>query len=605
MAARTWRGNTYRFTVTAATAAAGDTYTNNGQTFTVTDAIAAGTVLYCFGTGAPSASGNLVRTSGAGTNPIVFSAVTTPDTNWGTTTNWLENAVPLVADDVTFNANSRDCTVNTSARVCKSIDFTLYANTITMTFDITVSGNITLGAGMTIAGAGNLALNATCTLTSNSKTWPNTLSLGGGVIFNATFADNWRVGSLVVPVSNGAVFLGNTIYVNGDVNLYLQGIGTTTDIVLDGTGDQTLTSSIVSVTPIESSITINKPSGKITFGATVTWRPKSGKTFKYITAGSYSTTGSTFYIYGSGTSGGVLDISGINLNNIRFNDSGTTINMTLASNVNVDGSLTSLSNGINLTGAYKILVKGDCLQTNGVFGNSGTFAGIELTGSNNQTLMLGGGGGSFPLATNLIINKSGGVVTLGSTSTSTLFFGSSTATLTFTNGTIDPRSTTFSTIAGTTYNINNSSGFSLNNWSPAVGTHTINTNTLVVNSSLTLAGATTFAGTTGWTCGNLICTTAGTFNITLQQAVTYRTRSAVSITGGTSALRPTITSSTSNLAIWTLDPGATQTLIYVNGTNIDSSLGQTVWTFGGIISATTKNWNVGTRPGTSAYTFVN
>ena len=63
----------YIFTVTAATAAAGDTYTNNGQTFTVVAAIAGGTTLICTGTGAPAASGNLARATGAGTNPIVFS----------------------------------------------------------------------------------------------------------------------------------------------------------------------------------------------------------------------------------------------------------------------------------------------------------------------------------------------------------------------------------------------------------------------------------------------------------------------------------------------------------------------------------------------------
>jgi len=66
----------YIFTVTAATAAVGDLYTNNGMTFTVHSAIAGGTTLICTGSGAPAASGNLARTSGAGTNPIVFSAVT-------------------------------------------------------------------------------------------------------------------------------------------------------------------------------------------------------------------------------------------------------------------------------------------------------------------------------------------------------------------------------------------------------------------------------------------------------------------------------------------------------------------------------------------------
>jgi hypothetical protein len=57
-------------------------------------------------------------------------------------------------------------------------------------------------------------------------------------------------------------------------------------------------------------------------------------------------------------------------------------------------------------------------------------------------------------------------------------------------------------------------------------------------------------------------------------------------------------------SLWTLDYGANQSLIYVSGTRIDSSLGQTIWTFGGL-RTDTVNWATGSRPGTSAYTFVN
>lgn len=72
-----WDG-TLKFTVTAATAAVGDTYTNNGQTFTVAYAIAGATTLYAkpASSGLPAASGNLVRVTGSGTDPIVFSAYT-------------------------------------------------------------------------------------------------------------------------------------------------------------------------------------------------------------------------------------------------------------------------------------------------------------------------------------------------------------------------------------------------------------------------------------------------------------------------------------------------------------------------------------------------
>ena len=72
-----WNKELFKFTVTAATATMGDTYTNNSSTFTVLETISGGTTLICkrtTGTNNPQASGNLARTTGAGTNPIVFSA---------------------------------------------------------------------------------------------------------------------------------------------------------------------------------------------------------------------------------------------------------------------------------------------------------------------------------------------------------------------------------------------------------------------------------------------------------------------------------------------------------------------------------------------------
>jgi hypothetical protein len=129
--------------------------------------------------------------------------------------------------------------------------------------------------------------------------------------------------------------------------------------------------------------------------------------------------------------------------------------------------------------------------------------------------------------------------------------------------------------------------------------------------TLNNSGGVTFTGAAGWVCANLVSTISSANNITLQQLITYRTTLQAFITGGTSGVRTTIISSgASTRAIWTLDQGASQSLIYVNGTRIDSSQGQTVWTFGGLISTTpvgaeTLNWNVGSPPGTFAYTFLN
>jgi hypothetical protein len=62
------------FTVTAANATVGATYTNNSQTFTVLSTISGGTTLFTSNTtGLPLASGTLTRTSGTGDATITFS----------------------------------------------------------------------------------------------------------------------------------------------------------------------------------------------------------------------------------------------------------------------------------------------------------------------------------------------------------------------------------------------------------------------------------------------------------------------------------------------------------------------------------------------------
>jgi hypothetical protein len=69
--------NTYIFTVSSANATAGDTYSNNGQTFTVRTTIVAGSTLTCTGTGSPTSSGTLTKLAGSGDNSITFSSFTT------------------------------------------------------------------------------------------------------------------------------------------------------------------------------------------------------------------------------------------------------------------------------------------------------------------------------------------------------------------------------------------------------------------------------------------------------------------------------------------------------------------------------------------------
>jgi hypothetical protein len=66
----------YTFTITSHAFIKGDTYTNNGQTFTVLSASATATTVIMSGTGTPAASGTLTWASGSGSGNITFSAFT-------------------------------------------------------------------------------------------------------------------------------------------------------------------------------------------------------------------------------------------------------------------------------------------------------------------------------------------------------------------------------------------------------------------------------------------------------------------------------------------------------------------------------------------------
>ena len=159
-------------------------------------------------------------------------------------------------------------------------------------------------------------------------------------------------------------------------------------------------------------------------------------------------------------------------------------------------------------------------------------------------------------------------------------------------------------IASTIFNTNNKNFFNIT--IPANGNISISSSLSIVG-TLALLGTTTFTGTAGWTCGTLTCSTPSAI-ITLQQAITYITTTNV-IMLGTNAGKILMRSSDLIIpyvsAIWTLvNTPATQSMVYVSATAIDSSAGMTIWSFGGIIDLSTQNWALGASQGTKAFTYV-
>lgn len=255
----------------------------------------------------------------------------TIDSNWGTADNWAEGAVPTSADDVVFDASSPACTVNSTNRVCLSITFSAYTNTITMSNNITVGAAtgtifITLGASMGIAGSGQLGFSGqgNATLTTNGRTWPNQFNFLNANASNATITytlnDNCTFGGLL-SISGGAT-TGRTITFTSSAARTITcnaGITSATNANFRASGF-TMTFKITSGTinlsaGIAHGITMDIDGGAstITFSAgsqyigyaTTTTTP-SICTLKY-TSGIVNTTGATLY-------GGTVRFEGLNDN---------------------------------------------------------------------------------------------------------------------------------------------------------------------------------------------------------------------------------------------------------------------------------------------------
>ena len=495
-------------------------------------------------------------------------------------------AIPTASDDVIFEAASANCILNV-AGTCLSFNASTYG---TKTFalgtnNISVgAGVFTLGTGMTVTGTGTLIRTGTGnTLTSNGVIWT------GNVQFNAnlthTWGDNWVIKGNLTSLSNLTINGSVTIRVGGNL-IFPNLISLSTTYILDGVGNLDGIFSVGGITIDTLSTNVITLTTQLTFSTGI-FRLTSG--IVNVTAG-HLFRPSLCTLDTDRTSTGGNKISFFNCT--TFNST----TFTFQSNLTITNIFTNAAN-ITTVGAFNIYVQGN-------FVHSGTISGaatIILDGTANATI------GTGFIGLDLVINKSGvGVVT----PSATMSWGAINKTLTV-NSAVNflTNSTTLTLANATPVTIVNTFGSPFFNITMPNIALNINGAAIRISNDLRLTGlGATFAGAFGWDCNNLICSTAGPYNITLQQLVTYRTRTGVAITGGTSVNRVTMrTSSIGTDAIWTLDFGATQSMIYVNGLDIDSSGGQTIWSFGVLTTDvnTSINWNPGVPLRTVVHTFVN
>jgi hypothetical protein len=368
-----------------------------------------------------------------------------------------------------------------------------------------------------------------------------------------------RVAGSFIQTGAARTMNGNKLYIATNVTI-LAALDGTTDLVMNGSGTYSGSQ--------RCSLEIDSPLGNIIITGAVQFRIK----FIITSAATITMTSANVTTNAFNT---VIDVGGRTIGNL--NNTASTV--TFLSDIYCTNYT---SNAAILNGPGKIYVSGNFIL-NSV--SPGT-AVYEATGSGTITGNL-----SNPL----IINSSGTYTLVApfTIRTGTVF--------TYTSGGFNTGIVTVTVYNGTTFNTPSSINW-YNLTILANASITINQQMTIVN-NLTLNGTTTFTGSAGWNCNNLLCSTNSSV-ITLQEGITYNTSNSVNMLATNSNRITMQSSSLTNRAIWTLLQGASQSMVYVNGTRIDSSLGQTIWSFDGVLN-NTINWNLGSRPGTVAYTFVN
>ena len=469
---------------------------------------------------------------------------------------------------------------------------------------IVLTGGLTLSGGTFDCSAGTFNANSqTITLLNSGIV---TFNLGSNNLYNLAYSGG--TSSTVIMLSN--IVISNnlassgTLAFNGAFDIEVRGNITGNSFITNSTAGRKLTmkgtsTGVSSIASVSMNFHLEIDCGSSGFALTGTL---ASPNINYLAtnSGSFTTTGSTLN-YGISIPTFTLSNTVINMNgstnswNVLSNTTGLSRAVTLLSNVYFN-TISTTSSGDAYNGPWTLHVSGSVGPMTTI---SGT-ATLKFIGSSNATWSTTTG--ALISISSIVFARTGGTLSIPNN-----FVYTGTVGIFWTDGAINHTGTL---TLGTTTLSTSSAGMSWNNLTINSGATITISSPLSILGILNLAGAATFTGVSSWTCANLISTATGAFFITLQEGLTYTTTAGVSITGGVAAVgsRPTMRSSGAGYAIWTLAPGATQSMIYVNGTRIDSSQnnGQTIWSFGVTPAniATTINWNVGTRPGTVAYAFV-
>lgn len=572
--------------------------------------------------------------------------------NWAATSGGTPGAsFPVAGDVVAFDSLSGNAniTVNVASACASLVVSGTYTGTLTFNAALVTTSTVTFIAGMTIAGtAGTLQVNTGNTITSGGKTLTCnfTCNNGGGTL---TLGDSWTVNG-VAALGNSAsqqTYNGNTLTCAGGITL----IGVASTVIgttlLKMTGGTLQTTNAWTTGSLKLNLNFDGGANTLTVSGTLRY---SGGTITYVSgtmsmgtsilvlsaASTLNTNGMTWPNYQPVTSITVTMTSDFQATDIQWptfaawsgnfvitcatmTTQGTTSSLTISGNLNCTGLWTDVTSVAWTQGGAFDITAGSCTMSgtktitltrdititgtttssdanviNGAF--NWKTGGLTTTGALTGTAtMLFNGTGTWTgaaaaLSMNTTINTAG-TLTLSGT---ILFAASGTPTLTWIAGTVSRGSSILSIASSCTLNtLGGTSGMLWQNITlTAALTLTINA-LLQADGTLTLPNAAvTFAGTDGFIVNSLTTATiTAARTYTMASGETYEITNSFTVTGlvaGHVIFAGSAAAGTKANIV--LDGPASQSLGYVDATDIDSSAGQSIYTFGGTLTRTV-NWN--------------
>ena len=273
----------------------------------------------------------------------------TAGTKWALTSGGAGGqSVPTSADDVFFsNLSTGTVTIATGNTGAKSINCTGFTGTLTGTAAITVSGSVTLVAGMTYSHTGTVTFAGTGTLTTAGKAFSGVTVSGSGITL--TLGDALNLSTRTLNITQGTFTTNNynvtTVAISSsNSNVRTINLGSST-ITLSGVGP---TISFATAT----NLTFNAGTSQITFsGSSGNLLNGGGQDFYNV-----SVTGTTF------TSFSLSSTQPSTFNNLSIagQTAAGVVPISISADQTINGTLT-LSAGTNAT--MRTFVRSNTLGT--------------------------------------------------------------------------------------------------------------------------------------------------------------------------------------------------------------------------------------------------